>query len=87
MLLTDEEMRWSKGKIVDIFGKPYETEDVYNYAKRVADLVSETNTKAQLKKVVEWFMDNCDDVTGDGSIEQILAIPKYKLQALLKEIE
>jgi len=35
-----------------------------------------------LRQVVEWFESNCEDVTGADSIEQILAIPKYKLRKL-----
>ena len=38
-----------------------------------------------IKEVVEWIMNNFIDVTGQDSVEQIWAIPKYKLKSKLKD--
>ncbi len=38
----------------------------------------EAAKRAGTKEVVEWIREHFEDVTGKGSVEQILAIPKYK---------
>ncbi len=89
ILLKDKEIRWSKCKIVDVFGKPYDKEDVYDYAKRVADLVSEVNTKAQLKKVVEELKkEDARMYTGilDNPDMVIVKLHKDFWQSLLEEV-
>ena len=40
----------SKGQIVDTFGKPWDEEDVYDYAKRVSDLTAKINFTAGFRE-------------------------------------
>ena len=46
---------------------------------------AEISFKAGIREVVGWIQSQFEDGTGKDSIEQILAIPKYKMRAKLKE--
>jgi len=81
-LLTDEEVN----AVVD----NWYGENRFSGTANLPEL-RRTIAEAQDKKSCEWIIAEIEkrfeDVTGRGSVEQILAIPKYKWRTLKSRIE
>ena len=61
-------------------------EDYTHELEKFAE-IKDAECQKRVERIFEEIEAKFEDVTGDDSVEQILAIPKYKWQALKKQEE